>query len=165
MKKKEDIKKEVPPPHELSWSAAEHEHTGKDITWYLMIGGLALLLLVIAVWQGNYFFAIFVVLAAIMLVNFGRRRPKVFEFRVTEEGVGIGDKFTPFGQLESFMLRERSDALDELIVKQKTYVNPYLRIPVDRTTGARARTLLVTKLPEEEYQESLLDVFTDWLGL
>jgi hypothetical protein len=163
MKKKE--RTETSAPEELSWSAAEHEYTEKDITWYLAIGGLALLLLIIAIWQGNYFFAVFVVLAGIVLANFGKRRPKVFEFRVTGEGVGIGEKFLAFDQLESFMLRERQGSLHELIVKQKTYVNPYLRIPVDGETAERARALLAAKLPEEEYQVSLLDVFADWLGL
>lgn len=165
MKKREKIEKEMQAPEELSWSAAEHEYVEKDVLWYLGLGGIALILLIIAVWQGNYFFAIFIALAAIVLANFGRRRPKVFEFRVTAEGVGIGEKFVEFERLESFMVRERRDALHELIVKQKAYVNPYLRIPVDGETAKQARTLLAAKLPEEEYPESLLDLLADWLGL
>ncbi len=152
-------------PAELSWSAAEHEYTEKDAAWYLTVGGLAFLLLVIALWQGNYFFAVFVVIAGAVLVNFGKRRPKVFEFKVTSEGVGVGEKFITFDRLESFMIRKRAHALHELIVKQRAYVNPYLRIPLDGETAQRARELLSEKLPEEEYQESLLDVFADWLGL
>ncbi|MFH0806225.1 MAG: hypothetical protein V1885_00640 [Candidatus Brennerbacteria bacterium] len=162
---KEKTEKEIHVPKELSWSAAEHEYVEKDVVWYLTIGGLALLLFIIALWQANYFFAIFVALAGIILANFGKRRPKVFEFRITAEGVGIGEKFFAFERLESFSLRERKDALHELIVKQNAYVNPYLRIPADRETAKRARALLAERLPEEEYQESLLDIFADWLGL
>jgi hypothetical protein len=44
-------------------------------------------------------------------------------------------------------------------------VNPYLRIPVDGETAKRARAFLATKLPEEKYEESLIDLFADWLGL
>ena len=152
-------------PETLSWSAAEHEYAEKNAMWYLVLGGIALLLLIIALWQGNYFFAVFVVIAAVILTNFGKRRPKVFEFRVTTEGVGVGEKFLPFEELESFMIRERQDALHELIVKKKTYVNPYVRIPVDEGTAEQARALLAVKLPEEEYEASLIDLFADWLGL
>lgn len=150
---------------EISWSAAEHEYVEKDARWYLTIGGFSLLLIIVALWQANYFFAVFVAIAGVVLANFGKRRPKVFEFRVTEEGVGVGEKFVTFERLESFTLRERRGSLDELIVKQKTYVNPYLRIPVDGTTATRVRALLATKLPEEDYEVSLLDLFADWLGL
>lgn len=165
MKKEKREEQETSAPEELSWSAAEHEFVYKNATWYLAVGGLALILVIIALWQSNYFFAIFVIIAAVVLASFGKRRPKVFEFRVTEEGVGVGEKFYAFEQLESFMAREREGSLHELIVKQKTYVNPYVRIPVDSETAKRAYVLLAAKLPEEEYQASLLDVFADWLGL
>lgn len=165
MKEKRKLGSEPQAPEEISWSAAEHEYVEKDIRWYLVVGGLTLFFLIIAIWQGNYFFAIFIAIAGAILAYSGKRRSKVFAFRVNGEGVFIGEKFIAFDQLESFALRERPAALHELIVKQKTYVNPHLHIPLDRETAARAQVFLGTKIPEEEYKESLLDIFADWLGL
>ncbi|MDP3975276.1 MAG: hypothetical protein Q8P88_03280 [Candidatus Jorgensenbacteria bacterium] len=164
MKKSEKSQEEPRPPEEISWNAAEHEYVKKDIRWYLVVGGLTLFFLILAIWQSNYFFAVFIVIAGAILASSGKRHPKVFTFRVNGEGVFIGEKFIAFEQLESFTIRERPAALHELIVKQKTYVNPYLHIPLDGETAERARALLGEKIPEEEYKESLLDIFADWLG-
>lgn len=153
-----------PASEEISWSAAEHEYVEKDVRWHLAIGGLALALFFIAIWQKNYFFAVFVVVAAGTLLGVGRRRPKIFEFRVTNAGIGVGEDFFPFDRLESFSVREREGALHELIVKQKTYLNPYVRLPADAGTVGKARAFLAQKLPEEEYRESLLDLFAEWIG-
>lgn len=165
MKEKEKTEKETRAQEELAWSAAEHEHVEKDLRWYLAISAVGLFLLIVAIWQRNYFFGVFTVIAAAMLASYGARRPKVFKFQVNDEGVSIGKKFFAFERLESFSLRARPGALHELIVKQKTYVNPYLRIPADANTAARAKALLAAKLPEEEYQMSFLDLFADWFGL
>jgi len=149
---------------EISWSAAEHGYYEKDLRWYLAVGGVGAVLFILALWQSNYFFAVFVAFAAGVLIHFGKRRPKVLDFRITKEGVGIGERFLEFDRLESFAVRERPGALHELIVKQRVYMNPYVRIPIDGMTAKRAQEFLAERLPEEEYQQSFIDLFADWLG-
>ena len=150
---------------EITWRAAEYDHFEKSGSWYLIVGGVSLVLLIISLWQGNFFFAIFILLAAIMVVTFGNRRPAVLEFGLNQEGCNMGrGNFFKYDQLESFSLRSRPGRLDEIIFKKKTSFNPYARIPVDSQTAEKIKIFLVQKLPEEEYKDSLLDILVDFLG-
>ncbi|MGC9602938.1 MAG: hypothetical protein ABSF47_00490 [Minisyncoccia bacterium] len=150
---------------EITWRAAEYEHLEKGGSWYLIVGGTALVLLVIALWQKNFFFGIFILLAGIMVITFGNRRPDVLDFKLTREGCELGRGiFYKYDQMENFSLRSRPNRLDEIIFRKKTTFNPFVRIPVDSRTAERAKIFLVQKLPEIQYDGSLLDILIDFLG-
>ena len=150
---------------EIIWRAAEYEHRKKDVGWYWITGGLAGVLILIALWQKNFFFAFFIVLAGVMIFAFGKRRPQIYEFRINGSGIYIGEKITyNYEQLESFSIHNWPGRLDELVLKKKAMVNPYLKIPIDSKLAVEARAILLEQLPEVEYQESLIDAIADWLG-
>ena len=158
-------KKETTKHHkEITWSAAEYEHTTKDRSWHWMIGGAALFLIILALWQKNFFFAVFVALAAVMVGVLGNRKPQIIEFRATEEGIGFGKQFLRYENLESFAVRNRPGHLDEIILRKKTAVNPFVHIPIDEKLRERVQLLLVGKVEEVAHEESLVDTFSDWLG-
>jgi len=158
---KKEIKKRPP---QFSWRAAEYDFYQKGWRWYLIVGGGALVMLLIAFWQKNFFFAIFIILALIVVVAFGNRRPQVFEFSIYEDGIVIGKDFFSFDGLESFSLRVRPHRLDEIIFKKKKTFNPYLRLPIDAKSAAQVKTILIKKLNETEYHESIIDLIAEWLG-
>ena len=149
----------------ISWRAAEYEHVKKGVFWYLLIIGTAVLILGAAFWQKNFFFAIFIIVAVIVLIFFGRAKPLVHDFRITEEGVGIGIKtFYDYDQLDGFAVSNRPGRLDAIIIKKKSNFNPIIKIPIDSKLAIEVRDLLLQKLPELEYEESIIDIFSDWLG-
>jgi len=150
---------------EITWRAAEYEHVEKGGGWYLIVGGTALILLIIALWQKNFFFGIFILLAGIMVITLGNRRPTVLDFKLTDGGCELGrGVFYKYDQMENFSLRNRPNRLDEMIFRKKTTFNPFVRIPVDSRTAEKARIFLAQKLPEVQYEGSLLDILIDFLG-
>ncbi len=149
---------------EITWRAAEYEFVEKNVIWYLGVGLVGFILVLLAIWQRNFFFAVFIAIAAAVLVAMGRKRPSVVEFVVNEEGITVGKHFSPFEQFQGFSLRERPERLHELVLTKKAVVAPFVKIPVDAHAAVQVRELLVAKLPEVEYQESLLDVIAEWLG-
>jgi len=149
---------------EISWRAAEYEFKEKGPAWYSAIGFVAAVIIVLAFVGGNFFFAVFVLVASITLMFFGGVKPQVFNFRVNEEGVEVGERKTHhYEDLEGFAVFERPNRLDELILKKKTNINPYVKIPVDSKAAREAKEILGAHLPEIEYQESLIDIFSDLL--
>ncbi|MGC9611130.1 MAG: hypothetical protein ABSE68_02840 [Minisyncoccia bacterium] len=151
--------------NEISWRAPEFEHFKKSPGWYLIVGGAALVLFIIAIWQKNFFFGIFILLAGIMVVSSGNRKPAILDFKLTEKGCEAGrGVFYEYGKLENFSLRNRPGRLDELIIKKKTSFNPFLRIPIDSRTAEKARIFLVQKLDEVEHKDSFLELLIDFLG-
>ena len=150
---------------EIIWKAAEYEHQEKKLGWFVLIGAVALTLVVVALLGRNFFFAIFMVLATIMLFASGKRHPPILEFRVNDEGVWIGKMFFEYNRFEEFSLRDRPGRLDEIVLKKKTVVNPHLHIPIDSALAVEVKRMLKEKLPEVEHRESLVDVFAEWFGL
>jgi hypothetical protein len=150
---------------EITWRAAEYEYVEKGAEWYWVVGTLGAILAMIALWQRNFFFFVFVVVAGTMLVVFGRRRPRVLDFTVGEKGVGVGSgSLLPYDQLEWFAVHEREGRMHEIVFKKKTTVNPIVRLPADVTTVRHAARVLEERLPREQYEASLLDTLSELLG-
>lgn len=155
---------EQKPKNEVSWRAAEYEHIHRTPTWFLWVGGIALLLLLFAIWQKNFFFAMFVVIASILLMSLSRREPDTIDFKVSERGVGVAKHFYEYDEFEHFAIRNRPGALDEIILRRKMLMNPFLRIPADSRTAEKAREILKEKLQEVDHEDSLIEVVAELLG-
>jgi hypothetical protein len=148
----------------ISWRAAEYEHTEKEAGWYWLVGAISFVLIVVAFWQKNFFFAVFIVIAVGMVMFFSRRKPEVVDFSITDTGINIGELSLYFENLDSFSIRSRPGHLDEIVLKKKTTVNPFVRIPIDSRMVEKAGEFLRNHLPEVEYKESLVDIFSEWFG-
>ncbi len=150
---------------EIIWRAAEYKHTEKNVEWYFFIGVAALILIIFSLWQKNFFFAVFILIATVMLFSFSQRRPQIIEFKINKDGVGIQDTFYKYETLESFTIRKRPEHLDEIIFKRKTAANPFLKLPIDSKSLISVMTIIKENIPETEYQESLLEMLIEFLGL
>lgn len=164
--KKKTGETEIPrEPAELSWRAAEYDFYEKGLNWYLLIGAFSLLLVVVAIWQNDFFFAIFILIAAAMVLVLGGRRPGIIELRLTKEGCHLGEKFFyPYDSLENFSIEERPGRLNAMVLKKKSAFNPYVRALLDTQTAEKAREFLKEKLPEVTREDSFVDIFTHFLG-
>ncbi len=164
--KTESVPEETKKAELLSWRAAEYERVQKPTSWYTSIGGGAIVVAIIAFWSGNLFFGIFILCAAGLLMFLSGRHPQILEFEISDAGVEIKDKMKlPFESLRDFSIRSRQYSLDELILRKKTNINPYVRIPIDSALAEKARVLLRGKISEVEYEESIIDLLSDRFGL
>ena len=71
---------------EIIWEAEEYEHHEKTPGWYWITVLIALALGAYAVWQDNYLFLFFIVVAEVMVFSWARRYPRILVFRVTDGG-------------------------------------------------------------------------------
>lgn len=146
----------------ISWRAAEFKYFEKGILWYASVILAAVLLVIFALWQDNFFFAIFIVLASVVLIFLGRKRPKVVEFRITDNGISAGkDIDYDYEQLEGFTVREYEGRLNEIVVKADTTINPFVKMPVDSQILPKVTEKLKKHIPEKEYEEAIVDTFAD----
>src|SRR3989338_4913901 len=97
---------------EIIWRAAEYKHTEKNLEWYFFVGATTLILIVFALWQKNFFFAVFILIATAMLFTYSRKKPQIVEFKINNEGIGIENDFYKYETLESFTVRKRPEHLD-----------------------------------------------------
>ncbi len=105
---------------EINWQAAEYRYFKKGWDWYLWVSGIATILFIFALWQKNFFFAIFIVIAAVMVISISQRRPRIIEFKIDNEGIYIGkDTAYKYDEIEWFAIRNRPESLNEIIIKKK----------------------------------------------
>jgi len=99
-----------------------------------------------------------------MLFTYSRKKPQIVEFKINNEGIGIENDFYKYETLESFTVRKRPEHLDEIILKRKTAANPFLKLPIDSKSLISVMAVMKEKIPETEYQESLLETIVEFLG-
>jgi len=76
---------------EISWEAPEFEYYPKSIGWFLITIFIAVLLLGIAIWQKNFLFGIFILIAEILVLIWGNREPRILKFKIDDDRIYAGE--------------------------------------------------------------------------
>ncbi len=152
---------------EVKWEAPEFLYQVKDVSWYWLSIILAVIILAIAVWQQNFLFGVFVIIAEMLILIWGNTRPRDVKFKITEKGINFGQhKFHPYGDFATFSIDEGVDGdWSEIYLVFKTKFHPPLNalIPNEKVESVRSRLKLFLK--EIEHQMTLSDALIRFLGL
>jgi len=155
---------EIQRKKEITWHAPEHEHAGHEQNWFIGLGIFSIILILFAIWQKSFFFAFFIVLSTILMMFFAHNEPDHTEFKIDEKGLTIGDKFYNFRDFEEFAYRDFPGRRDELVLKRKIFFNPIIKIPIDERIAKGVLEILRSRVTEIEHEETLVELFSDWLG-
>lgn len=154
--------KESAQSKKIAWRAAEFHYFEKDYLWYTGVVAVGVALLGLAIWQKNFFFAVFVVVATTLVVEFGKRKPRTLDYELNEKEVLIDNKMSiPYKSIESFHIHKRLGLLDELVFKRTARVNPFIHLPIDEELAIRAREFLLEYIIEDEHDQSFADILAE----
>jgi len=145
---------------EIQWSAPEFHYYHKTSTWYWAMGGIALVIVGISLIQQNFLFALFVVVAAVLIVVWAGRSPKTVDFKLVEEGLLLNNKLAyPFEKLEGFAIigTPEDPELSELVLRTKSNVHHWVKVIIATQRKDEVYEFLNDYLPELEYEESFID--------
>lgn len=147
-------------PFSLTWTAHEFEHRPKESLWFWVSIGVALLLFFYAIWERNLLFALFVVVAEILVIVWGNREPRDVDITVDSKGVRIGDHaFYPKSHIEAFSIvqHEHTDWHDLIILLDQRYI-PTIKVHAPEHHIPELRQFLQTLYPEYDHQESFVEI-------
>jgi len=144
---------------EITWSAPEFEYREKDVSWYWISIIVASLIIAFAVWERNFLFGFFIVIAEILFVAWGNETPRFLDFKMTERDIEIGEeeKSYPMSALEHFSVDHLDDSWSELIFPFKAKLKTPLRIIIPAEKIEEVRKHLKPILKEMDYEPHLLD--------
>lgn len=159
------MKKNIEKNHEkIIWHAPEFEYIHKDIVWYWLSVIAASVLFLIALWQQNLLFAIFIVISEVLFMHWAREYPKTMRFTINKKGVEIGDAdFLEYSHLSGFHIIHRNDH-GELIIKTKNRIQPFTKIIVLTEDIPEITEFLKKHLSQIDYEESMVDHFERMIG-
>lgn len=145
----------------IHWVAPEFEYHHKSASWYWLSAMGAAIIILLALIQRNFLFAIFIVIAELLVVRWGAEKPNYIEYSVDEEGIVVnGKKHTHYDHLSGFSFRKLHSAdegYSELLLKKKHSLGTNIRVIVPDQEIDRLKVFLNHRLHELDYEESLVD--------
>lgn len=149
---------------EIRWTAPEFEYHEKDVSWFWISIIIAILMIAFAVWNRNFLFAFLIVLAEILFIVWGGRKPANFDFLLNEKGLRIGDTHHPFSEMEKFSVfsMDGSDWTELVLYMKKRLINRITVFMPAAYTDHVVQTLSGF-IPKVEHEESFLDSLARFL--
>lgn len=144
----------------ISWEAHEYDNIQKQRGWFIVLAAGAVVLVALAVWLKNYFFAVFILIAAILVGWFAKKEPRNMHFAITSEGVQIGERLYFFDDLKSFWIFYDPPLFNELSVESKKTFMPRLSAPLGDANPEQIREELARFLPEEKQSEPFISILS-----
>ena len=120
-------------------------------------------MLALALWQKNFLFMVFVVVAWLVIVSLAGRFPNIWEFKIDEDGVSVGlpnsetKKFYSYSEINSFDICPADKEYNELVLKFKSRFTPLLKINIHSGEEEKIKNFLLKFLEQKEAPPSLID--------
>ena len=143
---------------EIKWEAPEYEHREKGVSWYWISIIVAATIVAFSVWQKNFLFGLFVVIAEILFIFWGNRVPHTVSFVMNEEGIELkGGKLYLFKEFESVSIDTTGDGWAEIFFTFRAKLKTPLKIlfPGDRLEELQNNIKAILK--EIPHEPTLID--------
>jgi hypothetical protein len=131
--------------------------------WYIASG--ALIIIILSIFLKNFLLAVIAIISAFTLALYSVKKPDRFKFEIGVKGIKINDKLLEYKEMDHFWINYDPPVRKEIVIKSKNFFAPHKKIPLDKTDPNLARKALKKFLKEEEIEPSIIDAFTDWMGI
>ena len=153
------------PSFEINWEAPEFQYREKEVSWYWISIIVAAAIIAFAIWERNFLFGVFIVIAEILFISWGNEEPRVVLFKLTEHELSIGEtKNYQLDLMESFSTNELTEEWTELVFSFKSKFKTPIMMIAPKTTLDDIRKNLKPLLREVPYEPSLIDSLEKIIG-
>ena len=147
----------------ISWQAPEYAHKKKSVDFLWAVGLIALVISAVAIWFGNYVFAVFILISGATLIMFTIREPNDMDFSIDDKGLKIGKDIYPWKTLKGFNMIDGAP-YGKLLVETSKYFLPVYTIPVPADIFEDVKESFKKLVNEKEIEESRSMAFVDKIG-
>lgn len=147
----------------IEWQAPEYTHKKKSPDFLWTIGLIAIVGAIIALWLGNYVFAIFILISGACLIMFTLREPQMMNFKIETSGLSIGKDKYEWKSLKGFNIKTEAPYGKLLVETSKKFL-PIYTLPIPRELIEEIKTTMRKVVAPVEIEESRSMVFMDKLG-
>ena len=142
---------------EISWEASEYIHHPKNPMWYVVF------IVGITAFMGGMFYVlrdilslVVIGLMAISLLVFANRPPRVLRYRVTHEGIDVGERHYAFDSFRSFSVMH-DGGVDSILVDPLQRFMPPITMYFAPEDGQQIVDILSLYLPHQDKQPDIVD--------
>lgn len=151
------------PLEEIDWEM-EIVRSEKSSSWYWAVFSVTAFFVLIGLFMDNILLSIFAIAAGFTVVIQGSQKPEHVAVLLNEKGIQVNSRIFLYAHLESFWIKSDGDE-HSLLFKSKKALGPSTRIPLSEIPPELVREYLTQFLPEEEQEESFIDMLGQIIGL
>jgi len=153
--------------NEIEWEIAFTKEVQKSNFFYIIVLGITTLLLLFSIWQKDFLFGVFIILASGTILFLSTQRPQTYKFKLTDDALIIGEDETiyPYNRFSHFHIYKYSPEEYELFLVFKEKFRPILRIRIYPRDIEKIRDFLSGYLPQRETEPSFWDIFSKIVGI
>ena len=144
-------------PKEVSWTASEFIAHQKSASWYWLLALAAFLGAgVVYLFTRDEISAGMILIVALMLGIFARRKPRTLQYQIDTNGIHIGTKSYGFMEFKSYSIIDEG-ALNSISLLPLKRFSPGVSMYYDPQDEEKITALLANYLPVEVGQKDAID--------
>lgn len=147
---------------EVEWQASEYIHHEKGTVWFAALAAITVAAAGGAAFFQQWVFAVLIVVMGVALGVFARRPPREVHYRVSSDGISVGERTFPFSQFRAFGVLDEGAFYSVQLRPAKRFM-PGVSIFFAEENGEKIFDALAARLPMETIQQDPVDKFMRWL--
>ena len=148
----------------VNWEAREHIEYKKNAGWYVGLVVVVLVLGGIAVWLQQWTFLALVIVAAIALLTYTSRPPRMLHYSLSDKGLSEGNNLYTFDSFKSFGVLNENNHYCIMLVPKKRF-STRVRVYFPETEGEQIVDVFGAHLPMEPVKQDMLDKLVRFLRI
>ncbi len=151
---------------ETMWEAPEFAYREKEVSWYWISIIVAALIIAFSVWEKDFLFGFFIVIAEMLFIVWGNKVPAIVQFTLTDTEIDIGGyKSYSMKEFEDWSVDSGGNGAEwaSVMFYFRSRLHPPLEliVPEEKLTELRANMKMVLK--EIEHEPTLIDSIEKFL--
>lgn len=150
----------------MHWQAPEFESLFKrEKRWYMYLSLVLAAIVGYAVYTNSPLMAIVFILIGVLGYIYIEQEPRTLDFMITEDGMVAGKEMYLFENIESFWIFYEPGEMKVISLKNKSYLLPYVHIPINDQDPVVIREHLLKFIPEVKQDLNFIDALERFLGI
>jgi len=152
----------------LSWEIPSHEHRPKTFNFYTVVLAAMVILLLFSVWQKNFLFGMFIIMATGTILFLSLQRPEMHTFTLTRSRIIFGnyEKSHAYTDFSCYDIQEFSDTDIEIFFAFKNKDKTPIHLRIYRRDQAKIVAILEEHgLKEKDVDISFFDSLSKIIGI
>lgn len=149
----------------INWIAPEYLHKEHSNDWFWTIGLVAIAGTIAAIWFESYVFAIFIFISGVSLIMFTVKQPRIFEFKIDDNGLMVNKEEFPWKNLKSFNTKEiEGGDFDKLLIETNKSFLPIYTFFTPKEITDQIKKELSKVIKKSDIDESRTIQFAEKMG-
>ncbi len=148
----------------VNWEAREYIERKKNAGWYVGFALVVVALIAIAVLLEYWLFILVIILAAIALLTYVLRPPRMLHYSLDDKGLTEGNNLYVYDDFRSFGILNEANHYCIVLTPKKRF-GARVTVYFPETEGEQIVDIFGERLPMEEVRQDIIDKLVRWLRI